>query len=102
MYRYLFIISTFIILAGSIQINIHLHLEMDNCYQYPNQRNCSAVAGCVWCSSSQWSSCIKEVDNCQCMVILSAKECMINPECKYCNLGPYAGRYCTGKDSVCS
>ena len=86
--------------AMALQIGLY-HIETP-CYEYHNKRNCTDYPSkCIWCSNSKYPECIEKADNCECVAITSFLECVKNPNCQYCNLGAYAGRYCLGKNAIC-
>ena len=78
-------------------------LETSECYNLKDEVSCDNNAKCAWCKNAGWNtySCYEAIDNCDCVQQENYDDCIQIPNCHYCNLGAYGGRYCISKDVEC-
>ena len=100
-------IICFFLVAASVTIvkSGYLNSNYSNvCYHLKDKMVCNNNQDCSWCRDAGYKdlySCYNKIDDCDCISQVGYNDCVSLEKCHYCNLGPYAGRYCISRNVQC-
>jgi len=98
------ILSIFLFLAFVGLVKSDISNITGVCYNLKDKDSCNNNQDCSWCRDAGYKdlySCYNKIDDCDCVGQVRYNNCVGIDKCHYCNLGPYAGRYCISKNVQC-